>query len=105
MQATSFSCSKRKKKAQVFLDELTKVIPSFGMHFAPTKCKDGDRVILTVPGWRHYKIWLPTDVSGAFVVSFYPDCLSECLEVQVLRSDCVKLALSPFRVHLYFSLQ
>ncbi|KER28000.1 hypothetical protein T265_05049 [Opisthorchis viverrini] len=24
---------------QVFLDELTKVIPSFGMHFAPTKCK------------------------------------------------------------------
>ncbi|KER19493.1 hypothetical protein T265_11753 [Opisthorchis viverrini] len=27
------------EKAQVFLDELTKVIPSFGMHFAPTKCK------------------------------------------------------------------
>ncbi|KER26172.1 hypothetical protein T265_06526 [Opisthorchis viverrini] len=25
------------EKAQVFLDELTKVIPSFGMHFAPTK--------------------------------------------------------------------
>ncbi|KER18975.1 hypothetical protein T265_12072 [Opisthorchis viverrini] len=28
-----------KDKAQVFLDELTKVIPSFGMHFASTKCK------------------------------------------------------------------
>ncbi|KER22936.1 hypothetical protein T265_09067 [Opisthorchis viverrini] len=28
------------EKTQVFLDELTKVIPSFGMHFAPTKCKD-----------------------------------------------------------------
>ncbi|GAA54106.1 hypothetical protein CLF_112185 [Clonorchis sinensis] len=27
------------EKAQVFLDELTKVIPSFGMHFAPKKCK------------------------------------------------------------------
>ncbi|KER20686.1 hypothetical protein T265_10817 [Opisthorchis viverrini] len=27
------------EKAQVFLDELTKVIPSFDMHFAPTKCK------------------------------------------------------------------
>ncbi|KER31714.1 hypothetical protein T265_02084 [Opisthorchis viverrini] len=27
------------EKAQVFLDELTKVIPSFGTHFAPTKCK------------------------------------------------------------------
>ncbi|KER19540.1 hypothetical protein T265_11717 [Opisthorchis viverrini] len=27
------------KKAQVFLDELSKVIPSFGMHFAPIKCK------------------------------------------------------------------
>ncbi|KER28801.1 hypothetical protein T265_04411 [Opisthorchis viverrini] len=27
------------EKAQVFLDGLTKVIPSFGMHFAPTKCK------------------------------------------------------------------
>ncbi|KER31502.1 hypothetical protein T265_02272 [Opisthorchis viverrini] len=27
------------EKAQVFLDELTKVIPSFGLHFAPTKCK------------------------------------------------------------------
>ncbi|KER30273.1 hypothetical protein T265_03227 [Opisthorchis viverrini] len=45
---------KEKEKAQVFLDELTKVIPSFGMHFAPTKCKtisvmaqwfEGDRKI------------------------------------------------------------
>ncbi|KER25966.1 hypothetical protein T265_06663 [Opisthorchis viverrini] len=27
------------EKAQVFLDELTKVIPSFGMHFALTKCR------------------------------------------------------------------
>ncbi|KER22397.1 hypothetical protein T265_09511 [Opisthorchis viverrini] len=37
----------------------------------------GDRVILTVPGWRHYKIWLPTDVSGVLVISFYPDCLTQ----------------------------
>ncbi|KER27847.1 hypothetical protein T265_05202 [Opisthorchis viverrini] len=27
------------EKAHVFLDELTEVIPSFRMHFAPTKCK------------------------------------------------------------------
>ncbi|KER25293.1 LOW QUALITY PROTEIN: hypothetical protein T265_14240 [Opisthorchis viverrini] len=27
------------EEAQVLLDELIKVIPSFGMHFAPTKCK------------------------------------------------------------------
>ncbi|GAA53032.1 ATP-dependent DNA helicase Q5 [Clonorchis sinensis] len=27
------------EKAQVFLDEMTKVISSFGMHFAPKKCK------------------------------------------------------------------
>jgi hypothetical protein len=27
------------EEAQLFLDELTKVIPSFGMRFAPTKCK------------------------------------------------------------------
>ncbi|KER19936.1 hypothetical protein T265_11404 [Opisthorchis viverrini] len=27
------------EKAQVFLNELTKVIPFFDMHFAPTKCK------------------------------------------------------------------
>ncbi|KAG5444076.1 hypothetical protein CSKR_104237 [Clonorchis sinensis] len=27
------------EKAQFFLDELTKVFPSCGMHFAPTKCK------------------------------------------------------------------
>ncbi|KER28203.1 hypothetical protein T265_13624, partial [Opisthorchis viverrini] len=46
-----------------------------------TDLPDGDRVILTVPGWIHYKIWLPTDVSGVPVVSFYPYCLSECLEV------------------------
>ncbi|KAG5450089.1 hypothetical protein CSKR_102242 [Clonorchis sinensis] len=32
-------------------------------------------------GWRRCKIWLPTDVSGDLVVSFYPDCLNECLEV------------------------
>ncbi|KER30375.1 hypothetical protein T265_03209 [Opisthorchis viverrini] len=63
--------------------------------------QDEDRVILTVPRWRHYKIWLPTDVSGVLVVSFYPDCLSECLEVlnpaltisprlvmKCLQSDC-----------------
>ncbi|KER25612.1 LOW QUALITY PROTEIN: hypothetical protein T265_14179, partial [Opisthorchis viverrini] len=43
--------------------------------------QDGDRVILAVPGWRHYKLWLPTDVSGVLVVSFCPDCLSEFLEV------------------------
>ncbi|KER32698.1 hypothetical protein T265_01371 [Opisthorchis viverrini] len=43
--------------------------------------EDGDRVILTVPGSRHYKICLPTDVSGDLVVSFYPACLSERLEV------------------------
>ncbi|GAA56585.1 forkhead box protein L1 [Clonorchis sinensis] len=29
----------QEEKAQGFLDELTKVIPSFGMHFAPKKCK------------------------------------------------------------------
>ncbi|GAA57054.1 hypothetical protein CLF_112064 [Clonorchis sinensis] len=28
------------KKAQVFLDELAKVMSSFGVHFAPTNCKD-----------------------------------------------------------------
>ncbi|KER28591.1 hypothetical protein T265_04634 [Opisthorchis viverrini] len=43
--------------------------------------QDGDRVILTVPGWRPYKIWLPIDVSGVLVVSFYPECVSECPEV------------------------
>ncbi|KER22956.1 hypothetical protein T265_14738 [Opisthorchis viverrini] len=37
--------------------------------------QDGDRVILTVPGWRHYKIWLPTDVSGVLVVGLNPDRL------------------------------
>ncbi|KER26991.1 hypothetical protein T265_05896 [Opisthorchis viverrini] len=31
--------------------------------------QDGDPVLLTVPGWRHYKIWLPTDVNGALVAS------------------------------------
>ncbi|KER26985.1 hypothetical protein T265_05891 [Opisthorchis viverrini] len=36
--------------------------------------------ILTVPGWRHYKIWLPADVSGVLVVSLYPDCL-KCWEL------------------------
>ncbi|GAA57148.1 ubiquitin-conjugating enzyme E2 D/E [Clonorchis sinensis] len=30
---------KKGEMAQVFLDESTKVIPSFGMHFAPTKCE------------------------------------------------------------------
>ncbi|KER29541.1 hypothetical protein T265_03841 [Opisthorchis viverrini] len=45
------------------------------------RVKDGDRVILTVSGWRHYNIWLPTDVSGVLVVSFCPECLSECLDV------------------------
>ncbi|KER19929.1 LOW QUALITY PROTEIN: hypothetical protein T265_15430 [Opisthorchis viverrini] len=43
--------------------------------------QDGDCMILTVPGWRHYKIWLSTDVNGVLVASFYPDCLSEHLEV------------------------
>ncbi|KAG5448509.1 hypothetical protein CSKR_101951, partial [Clonorchis sinensis] len=43
--------------------------------------QDGDHVIPSAPGWRHCKIWLPTDVSGDLVVSFYPDCLNECLEV------------------------
>ncbi|KAG5446787.1 hypothetical protein CSKR_105542 [Clonorchis sinensis] len=49
--------------------------------------KDGDRVIPTAPGWRHCKIWLPTDVSGDLVVSFYPDCLNECLEVRALAKS------------------
>ncbi|KER25563.1 hypothetical protein T265_07022 [Opisthorchis viverrini] len=30
-------------------------------------------------------IWLPKDVSGVFVVSFYRDCLSECLEIVVKK--------------------
>ncbi|KER33519.1 hypothetical protein T265_00633 [Opisthorchis viverrini] len=47
-----------------------------------TIARDLDLVILTVPGWRHYKIWLPTDISGVLVVSFYPDRLSECLEAK-----------------------
>ncbi|KER25837.1 hypothetical protein T265_06807 [Opisthorchis viverrini] len=58
--------------------------------------KDGDHVILIVPGWRHYKIWLPTDVSGVVAVSFYPGYLSECLEVWAPRNDCGKLAATLF---------
>ncbi|KER23966.1 hypothetical protein T265_08262 [Opisthorchis viverrini] len=45
------------------------------------KGRDGDRVILPVSVWRHYRTWLPTDVTGVLAVSFYPDCLNECLEV------------------------
>ncbi|GAA50431.1 polyprotein [Clonorchis sinensis] len=30
---------KQEEKSQLFLDELTKVIPYFGKHFAPTKCE------------------------------------------------------------------
>ncbi|GAA54945.1 hypothetical protein CLF_106171 [Clonorchis sinensis] len=45
----------------------------------PTASEDGHRVTLIAPGWRHYKIWLSTDVSGVLVVSFYPDCLNGCL--------------------------
>ncbi|GAA54238.1 ATP-binding cassette transporter [Clonorchis sinensis] len=52
--------------------------------------QDGDRVNPTVPDWRHYKICLPTDVSGVLVVSFYPDCLNECLEVYAPRIDCTR---------------
>ncbi|KER30884.1 hypothetical protein T265_02808 [Opisthorchis viverrini] len=40
--------------------------------------QDVDRVIPTAPGWRHYKIWLPTDIGGVSPVNFYPDYLSEC---------------------------
>ncbi|KER26360.1 hypothetical protein T265_06405 [Opisthorchis viverrini] len=43
--------------------------------------QDVNRVILSAPRWRRWKIWLPIDVSGDLVVSFYPDCLNECLEV------------------------
>ncbi|KER25361.1 hypothetical protein T265_07163 [Opisthorchis viverrini] len=42
---------------------------------------DEDCVIPTAPAWRRCKIWLPTDVSGVVDVSFFPDCLDECLEV------------------------
>ncbi|GAA48977.1 hypothetical protein CLF_102330 [Clonorchis sinensis] len=33
------------EKAQLFLDELTKFIPSFGMHFAPTKCETDENLV------------------------------------------------------------
>ncbi|GAA50275.1 hypothetical protein CLF_104317, partial [Clonorchis sinensis] len=32
------------EEVQVLLDELTKIIPSFGMHFAPTKCDTEDEL-------------------------------------------------------------
>ncbi|KER33474.1 hypothetical protein T265_00591 [Opisthorchis viverrini] len=46
-----------------------------------------------LPGWgprdphcAWLEIWLPTDVSGVLVVSFYPDCLSEYLEIWPSRA-------------------
>ncbi|KER24042.1 hypothetical protein T265_08212 [Opisthorchis viverrini] len=33
-------------------------------------------MILTVPGWKHYRIWLPADVSGVLVVNYYPGFLT-----------------------------
>ncbi|KER30937.1 LOW QUALITY PROTEIN: hypothetical protein T265_13077 [Opisthorchis viverrini] len=67
--------------------------------------QDGDRVIPTAPGWRHCKVWLPTDVSGALIVSFYPDCLIGSLEVYAPRNDCTKVAPSPFTLILFFSIR
>ncbi|KER20033.1 hypothetical protein T265_11334 [Opisthorchis viverrini] len=61
----------------------------------PEHNPDGDHVILTLPGWRHYKIWLPTDVSGVLVVSFYPDFLSECLEIALPQSLKVTPSVAP----------
>ncbi|KER31381.1 hypothetical protein T265_02426 [Opisthorchis viverrini] len=54
------------------MKEITKRLSDVGA----TRLPGWGRVILTVPGWRHYKIWLPTDVSGVRVVSFCPDCLN-----------------------------
>ncbi|KER24927.1 hypothetical protein T265_07496 [Opisthorchis viverrini] len=54
--------------------------------------QDGGHVIPTASGCRNYKIWLSTDVSGVLVVSFYPDCLSECLEVYAPQNDCTRVA-------------
>ncbi|KAG5454251.1 hypothetical protein CSKR_113704 [Clonorchis sinensis] len=73
-----------------------------GVGFKPRTFRlDGDRVIPTAPGWRRCKIWLPTDVSDVLAVSFYPNCLSECLEVSAPPNDCSRLAPSPFPIHLY----
>ncbi|GAA51337.1 hypothetical protein CLF_105930 [Clonorchis sinensis] len=52
------------EKAQVFLDELIKVIPSFGMHFAPTKPSHGVygvRVALSPKAERGLLDWIPVN--------------------------------------------
>ncbi|KER20934.1 hypothetical protein T265_15202 [Opisthorchis viverrini] len=70
------------------MKEITKRLDAVGA----TRLQDEDRVILN--GWRYYKIWLPTDVSGVLVVSFSPDHLIECLEAWAPRNDCVDLELA-----------
>ncbi|KER19924.1 LOW QUALITY PROTEIN: hypothetical protein T265_15428 [Opisthorchis viverrini] len=57
--------------------------------------QDGDRVVLTAPSLRCFKVWLPTDASGVLVVSSYPDCLNECLNVQASRNDCTNVYNKP----------
>ncbi|KAG5448145.1 U4/U6-U5 snRNP complex subunit lsm3 [Clonorchis sinensis] len=53
------------EEAQVFLSELIRVIPPFGMHFTPSNCK----VVQSLK-------------NRFFVIGFYPYCLSEYPDVE-----------------------
>ncbi|KAG5445210.1 DnaJ sub C member 5 [Clonorchis sinensis] len=45
------------------------------------------------PGWRRRNIWLLIGASGIPAVSFYSDCLNECLETCVSRNACSRLVV------------
>ncbi|KAG5441300.1 hypothetical protein CSKR_111699 [Clonorchis sinensis] len=66
--------------------------------------KDGDRVIPSAPGWRRCKIWPPTDVNDDLVVSFYLDCLNECLEVLSNKSWLYGSEASVFNTDVMLSM-
>ncbi|KER19031.1 hypothetical protein T265_12045 [Opisthorchis viverrini] len=68
----------------------------------PRKPTVEERLIPAAPGWRRYKVWLLTDVSGVLVVSFYPNCLSDCLEVQAPRSDYGYPEVNYVRTHVLY---
>ncbi|KER24004.1 hypothetical protein T265_08248 [Opisthorchis viverrini] len=62
-----FLAEHKEKNTQLFLDELTKVIPSFGMHFAPTKCKG--KVLEVVERFTHLGSCISSDCRVTVEVS------------------------------------